>query len=182
VLLLELLIYPLPGEDPAYVQQNRARLVLDSVRDFAAPEFGVDIYKLEPPAAHTGVPDPHGPQAAAVQALFDEMGAITPKPWVVLSAGAGPEDFARTLTYAYRAQASGYLCGRAIWQSAFEHFPDYAQMEAVLAKDARRYVAELNALTDQLALPWQQHPCWQGGVAMAEQGPAFAQAYTEALA
>lgn len=178
VMLLELLVYPLPGEDPTQVQQHRAQLVLDSVRDFAAPEFGVDIYKLEPPAPHTGVADPHGKEAITAQALFDQMGQMTPKPWVVLSAGAGPDDFERTLTYAYRAGASGYLCGRAIWQSAFEHFPYFSRMESVLAQTSAPYVDRLNRLTDDLASPWNTHPCWGKGVPALPPGPKFAHAYT----
>lgn len=177
VLLLELLVYALPGDAPGYLDAHRTRLVLDSMRHFAHPEFGVDIYKLEPPAVLRGVPDPNGPQAAAVQRTYDELGELTTRPWVLLSAAAGPADFARSLTYAYRAGASGYLCGRAIWQSAFEHFPDLPALERELQSTASNYVRDINALTDRLARPWQRHPAWQGEVAMAGDGPAFTEQY-----
>jgi tagatose 1,6-diphosphate aldolase len=177
VLLLELLVYPLHKDSAGELEARRTQLVLDSMRDFASPDFGVDIYKLEPPATLRDVPDPDGPQAAAVQRNYDAMGALTTRPWVLLSAAAGPQDFKRSLTYACRAGASGYLCGRAIWQSAFEHFPDMAAMERELAGPAVRYVQELNALTDRLATPWPQHAAWQGGVVLAGDGPAFAQHY-----
>ena len=177
VLLLELLIYPLPGDASGFVAANRTRLVLDSMRDFAGLEFGVDIYKLEPPAALHQVPDPVGGQASPVQHAYDELGALTTRPWVLLSAGAGPADFQRSLTYAYRAGASGYLCGRAIWHSAFEHFPDLSAMEHSLASESVRYVHAINGLTDRLATPWHRHPAWTGGVAMAGAGPAFAEHY-----
>ncbi len=177
VLLLELLVYPLAGDAPGHLETHRTRLVLDSMRHFASAEFGVDIYKLEPPAALRDVPDPDGPQAVAVQRAYDELGALTTKPWVLLSAAAGPADFERSLTYAYRAGASGYLCGRAIWQSAFEHFPDRAALERELESVSARYVQQINALTDRLATPWHRHPAWQGGVAMAGNGPEFAQRY-----
>lgn len=180
VLLLELLVYPLPGDAPGTVDSQRTRLVLDSMRDFAAPEFGVDIYKLEPPAMLRQVPDPDGPQAAAVQRVYDEMGALTTRPWVLLSAAAGAADFQRSLTYAYRAGASGYLCGRAIWQTAFEKFPDMAAMQAELGTTSRTYVQGLNALTDRLATPWMQHPAWHGGVTLAGDGPAFTAGYARA--
>lgn len=180
VLLLELLVYALPGDVPGALEAQRTRLVLDSMRDFAAPEFGVDIYKLEPPAMLRQVPDPDGPLAAAVQRAYDELGALTTRPWVLLSAAAGPADFQRSLTYAYRAGASGYLCGRAIWQAAFEKFPDMAAMTLELRGAASAYVHELNALTDRLARPWMQHPAWQGGVTLAGDGAAFAAAYAAA--
>jgi len=177
VLLLELLVYPLPGEPEGYASANRTRLVLDSMRDFADADYGVDIYKLEPPAVLRDVPDPDGPQAAAVQRAYDELGAAATRPWVLLSAAAGPDDFRRSLTYAYRAGASGYLCGRAIWQSAFERFPDLPAVELALRTDSVAYARSLNALTDRMAAPWHRHPSWQGEVAMLGDGPAFATHY-----
>lgn len=182
VLLLELLVYPLPTDGPGQLEAQRTQLVLDSMRDFASAEFGVDIYKLEPPAMLRGVPDPGsaGPESAAVQAAYDKLGALTTRPWVLLSAAAGPDDFRRSLTFAYRAGASGYLCGRAIWQKAFEHFPDMAAMESALASQAGPYVDDINALTDRLARPWTSHPAWAGAVRMAGDGPAFAAGYARA--
>lgn len=180
VLLLELLVYPLPGEAPGYVSENRTRLVLDSMRDFADADYGVDIYKLEPPAVLRDVPDPDGPQAAAVQQAYDQLASLSTRPWVLLSAAAGPDDFQRSLTYAFRAGASGYLCGRAIWQGAFENFPDFAAMERVLSTESVRYVQSINALADRLAVPWTSHRAWRGGVGMAGDGPEFAAGYTPA--
>ena len=180
VLLLELLIYPLTSDAPGFLDANRTRLVVDSMRDFADPAYGVDIYKLEPPAALNQVPDPQGPDALAVQRAYDQLSAATTRPWVLLSAGAGAADFQRSLTYAYRAGASGYLCGRAIWHAAFERFPDIAAMEAVLAQSSVRYVQVINDLTDRMATPWQKHPAWQGSVTLAGAGPDFAGHYPAA--
>lgn len=177
VLLLELLVYALPGDAPGQLEAQRTPLVLDSMRDFASPDYGVDIYKLEPPAMLRGVPDPKGTDAAAVQRVYDRLGALTTRPWVLLSAAAGPTDFERSLTYALRAGASGYLCGRAIWQSAFQHFPDMAAMEKDLASGATRFMHAINELTDRLATPWHRHPAWHGGVKGAGDGPAFAAQY-----
>ena len=177
VLLLELLVYALPGDAPDYLATHRTRLVIDSMRDFADVSFGVDIYKLEPPVAVSAVPDPAGLQAPAVQKAYDELGALTTRPWVLLSAGAGPADFRKSLEYAYRAGASGYLCGRAIWHGAFERFPDFEAMNQALARDSVPYVAAINQLTDRLATPWQQHGCWKDGVSLAGAGPQFCEHY-----
>jgi len=162
--LLEVLIYPLPGEDPAAMEANREALVLDSIRPFTDPAYGVDIFKLEPPGPIHQVPDPDGPGAAALQSAYGRMAAMLPRPWVMLSAGAEAEDFARSMRYAYRAGASGYLAGRAIWSQAFSHFPDYAAMEQALATDSQRILSELNALTDAAATPWHAHPGFGGEV------------------
>lgn len=180
VMLLELLVYPLSSDSPGFLASKRSRLVVESMRDFADPGFGVDIYKLEPPAALRDVPDPHGPSAAAVQRAYDQLGILTSRPWVLLSAGAGPADFRKSLNYAYRAGASGYLCGRAIWHDAFAHFPDLPAMEQELAGRAVRYVEDLNGLTDELAVPWQRHPAWQGGPVLAGDGPEFTARYPTA--
>jgi len=177
VLLLELLVYPLPGEPAAPLDAARSQLVLDAMRDFADPGYGVDIYKLEPPAMIAGVPDPHGPDAGPVQRLYERLGAMATRPWVLLSAGASAADFERSLTYAYRAGASGYLCGRAIWHKAFENFPDMVKMQRVLADEAVPYLHRINALTDELALPWHKHEAMVGGVQLDGDGPAFAEAY-----
>lgn len=177
VFLLELLVYPLASDAPGQLEAQRSMLVLDSLRDFASPEFGVDIYKLEPPAPLRDVPDPDGAQAAAVQALYDRMGALTTRPWVLLSAAAGAADFERSLTYACRAGASGYLCGRAIWQQAFEHFPDLEALRAELASGSSLYMQRINSLTDRLASPWTQHASWGGSVGMDGDGPAFVAHY-----
>jgi tagatose 1,6-diphosphate aldolase len=182
VFLLELLVYPLAGESAQQLAAARPQLVLDSMRDFAEPGYGVDIYKLEPPAIISAVPDPHGAAAAAVQSCYDRLGALTTRPWVLLSAGAAAADFQRSLTYAYRAGASGYLCGRAIWHSSFEQFPDMNAMRTMLAQQAVPYLARINELTDRLATPWFAHAGVGGRVALGGDGPAFATGYAAGYA
>lgn len=177
VLLLELLVYPLPGESAEQLAAGRSRWVLDSMRDFGGSGFGVDIYKLEPPAMISNVPDPQGRKAAAVQALYDQLGAMTSRPWVLLSAGASAADFERSLKFAYRAGASGYLCGRAIWHSAFERFPDMNAMRQQLADQAVPYLRQINELTDREATPWFKHKAMGGEVGLIGDGPLFAAGY-----
>jgi tagatose 1,6-diphosphate aldolase len=153
--ILEVLIYRLPDEDPAAFATSRPRLVREAVADFLSPEFNVDLFKLEPAGPLAGVADPDGPEAQATQALYDELVAEVDRPWVLLSAGASAADFKRSLVYAYRAGASGYLCGRAIWQDAFNRFPDFEGMEGVLGQTSVRYLDEINELTDRMAQAWR---------------------------
>lgn len=163
--VFELLVYPLASDREQtreYIEMKTKQpgLVLESVRTFADPKYGVDLFKLESPIPAGDLPDPDGEGADAAQALFNELGRIAGRPWVMLSAGAGMTQFRRVLHYAYAAGASGYLAGRAIWLEAFQRFPDWNAIEAGLREQAVPYMRELNALTDAAATPWHRHPCY----------------------
>jgi tagatose 1,6-diphosphate aldolase len=178
--LFELLVYPFAqtdgtGSDYVEHREKRPEMVIDSVRAFSDPGFGIDIFKLESPLAAPDVPDPDGPEAADCQDLFDRLGAAAGRPWVMLSAGASMSQFKRVLTYAYRAGASGYLAGRAIWSRAFEQFPDMDAFEAELIRDALPYMRELNEMTDRMAQPWTD--CFTDRVWLAGGGPDFPMQY-----
>jgi tagatose 1,6-diphosphate aldolase len=184
--LLELLVYPFAGTEghTADYTENPGKypeLVLQSLADFADPDYGVDIYKLESPVLAAGLPDPDaGDEASrATQALFAEMAGMIDRPWVMLSAGASMDVFRRVLTYAYRAGANGYLAGRAIWWPAFQAWPDLDQMRRNLAEQAVGYVAEINALTESLARPWEFAPCFAGTADLANAGHDFPALYPD---
>jgi tagatose 1,6-diphosphate aldolase len=173
--VFELLVYPLAKDaeqTTEYVEMKtkQAQLVIDSVRAFADPRFGVDLFKLESPVPAGDVPEPGSPGSAAVQALFDELDRAAGRPWVMLSAGAGMSEFRRVLYYAYGAGASGYLAGRAIWLEAFQRFPDWDGIRDELRGAAVPYMRELNELTGAMARPWHTHPCY--GAAGARIEPA----------
>ncbi len=187
--LLELLVFPFAGaadHTTDYIEhkEKRPELVLQSVRDFASPLYGVDIFKLESPlaAAHLPDPDQGGADVAAAQDLFTRMGALIDRPWVMLSAGAGMEEFRRVLHYAFNAGASGFLAGRAIWWKAFqEHYPDLSAMEAALADEGLRYFGQINRMTDRMARPWMQSPVFANGPVLQHAGQTFPARYAAAL-
>ena len=163
--VFELLVYPLAKDaeqtrDYVEMRSKHPELVLESVRTFADPAYGVDLFKLESPIAAADVPGVGATGWEAAQEWFDALGAAAGRPWVMLSAGAGMDDFRRVLTHAYRAGASGYLAGRAIWLKAFQQFPDWAAIRAELRRNAVAYMHELNALTDAAARPWCEHACY----------------------
>jgi tagatose 1,6-diphosphate aldolase len=177
--VFELLLYPLPGEKNQTTQyiemaDKRADLVLESVHEFAKAEYLVDIFKLESPLPASQCPGVGQPGAEAVQVLFNEMGKLCGRPWVMLSAGAGMAEFRNILTHAYAAGASGYLAGRAIWLKAFQHFPDWEAIRADLRGEAVAYMRDLNALTDAHATPWME--AW-GGVALHDATESFRKTY-----
>ena len=157
--LFELLVYPLSGDEDQtkdYVEMSNKKTdqVLASVEEFAKPDYGVDVFKLESPVNAKGIPGVNGDGWEAVQAAFDEMGRLAARPWIMLSAGAGKQDFRNVLTHAYKAGASGYLAGRAIWLDAFGHYPDWDTFKRDLDAHSVPYMEELNRLTDSAATPW----------------------------
>ncbi|NNU80948.1 tagatose 1,6-diphosphate aldolase [Halovulum dunhuangense] len=175
--LFELLVYPLKGDadqtkDYVEMAGKRSDHVLGSVEEFARSDYGIDVFKLESPVA---AKDADG--SAAVQAVFDEMGRLAGRPWVMLSAGAGKAEFKAVMEHAYKAGASGYLAGRAIWLDAFGAYPDWAAIEAGLRGEGCAYMAELNALTDAAALPWFDHPCFGGRTGVQPADASFRHVY-----
>jgi tagatose 1,6-diphosphate aldolase len=171
--VFELLVYPLARDAEQtreYVEMKtkQAELVIDSVRTFADPRFGVDLFKLESPVPAGDVPEPGTAGSAQVREHFNELHRAAGRPWVMLSAGAGMRDFKRVLHYAYAAGASGYLAGRAIWLEAFQQFPDWDGIRDELRREAVPYMRELNALTDAAARPWHAHGCFGAGGARVE--------------
>lgn len=162
--VLELLVYPFLGSanhTADYVESpgKLPALVIESVCEFARPEYGVDLLKLESPLAANSLPPRDGGKpAAAAQAEFDAVGDICREhrlPWVLLSGGAAPDKFERVLQYAYAAGAGGFLAGRTIWLNAVRsHFPDLDAVAAELRKESVRILDRLSGLTKSEANPW----------------------------
>lgn len=183
--LFELLVYPLDSDahqTQEYVEMKgkRADDVLKSVEEFAKPEYGVDVFKLESPIAASDVPGVGNEGWEETQAIFDEMGKLAGRPWVMLSAGAGKPQFRNVLTHAYKAGASGYLAGRAIWLDAFSHFPDWDKMRSDLNGEANTYMDDLNKLTEAHAMPWHQHSVFTGnGQKFTPSDASFRSIYAE---
>ncbi|GAA4223982.1 tagatose 1,6-diphosphate aldolase [Sagittula marina] len=162
--VLELLVYPFPdsaNHTTDYVESpdKRAELVIESVREFAKPEYGVDLFKLETPLPAASLPPLDGSPAhrEATQA-FDELGRICAEagaPWVMLSGGSAPEHFGRVLEYSYAAGAKGFLAGRTIWlDSIVCGFPDVEAVLAHLERDGLQRLRTLKALTSEKVTPW----------------------------
>jgi tagatose 1,6-diphosphate aldolase len=179
--LFELLVYPLATDahrttEYVEMQGKSTEHVLASVAEFARPDYGVDVFKLESPVAAAAADG-----SAAVQAAFDEMGRLAGRPWVMLSAGAGQTEFRAILEHAFRAGASGFLAGRAIWLEAFGAYPDWAAIDARLRGGAAGYLAEIGALADRAARPWHAHPVFGAeGARFSPADASFRHVYEEA--
>ncbi|MCJ8309967.1 MAG: tagatose 1,6-diphosphate aldolase [Rhizobiaceae bacterium] len=176
--LFELLVYPLASDahqtkDYVEMKGKKADDVLKSVEEFAKPDYGVDVFKLESPV---NAADADG--SAEVQAIFDEMGRLAGRPWVMLSAGAGKAEFRNVLDHAFKAGASGFLAGRAIWLDAFNHYPDWEAIERDLRGDSSAYMSDISALADAAAADWSKHPCFgEGGARFAPADASFRHGY-----
>ncbi len=182
--LLEPLVYPLEQDEAAaglYIEDpaKRPELVIDTVKEFAKPEYGIDIFKLETPVAANQVPAPEEESSAVAdtQGWFGKIDALLDRPWVMLSAGAGMEPFRRVLTYAFRAGASGYLAGRAIWWEAFKSWPDQAAFEAALADSGVTYMHRINEALRRDATPWWKRPAFAAGLEFDPGGEVFVDRY-----
>ena len=178
--LLELLVYPLASDahqtrDYIEMKGKKADDVLASVEEFAKPDYGVDVFKLESPV---NASDADG--SAAVQTVFDEMGRLAGRPWVMLSAGAGKAEFREVLKHAFSAGASGFLAGRAIWLDAFTAYPDWDRIRAELEGSSVDYMAEISALAEAKAANWTKHPCYgQDGAGFAPADARFRHGYAD---
>ncbi|NRG19278.1 tagatose 1,6-diphosphate aldolase [Rhizobiales bacterium] len=182
--VFELLVYPLAKDaeqtkDYVEMKGKKTDDVLKSVEEFAKPDYGVDLFKLESPLNANDVPGVGGEGWEETQAAFDEMGRLAGRPWVMLSAGAGKGAFRNILTHAYKAGASGYLAGRAIWLDAFSHFPDWEKMRSELEGEGTAYMRKLNALTDKRATPFTSHACYgEGGGCFRPADASFRSGYS----
>lgn len=177
--LFELLVYPLATDThqtSEYVEMEgkHAHHVLDSVREFSKPDYGIDVFKLESPVPAKGIGEA---DRVITQKLFNEMGALCGRPWVMLSAGASMAEFKTVMEHAYAAGASGYLAGRAIWADPFKAFPDWDAIRAGLRAKSLPYMAELNAMTDKAATPWFDHPLYAGKVSVEHPNASFRHEY-----
>ena len=179
--VLELLDYALPQDGNIATESDTryTERIIESVRTFAAPEYGVDIFKLPAPVRRAPAPDDDA-AITATERAFARMAEACGRPWVLLSAGVADAEFFSLLAYAYRAGASGYLAGRALWQRAIARYPDREGMVDILNSEGLAYLKRVNDLTDELAWPWHEHPCWMGGPELRECGERFMTAYPDA--
>lgn len=162
--VFELLVYPFAksaAHTLDYVEspEKMPDLVLDSVREFSHPRYGIDLFKLESPLPGATLPARDGgPTHLRAQSLFDQMGKICEDaciPWVMLSAGVTPRQFVRVMEYAYAAGANGFLAGRAIWWEAMQHFPDLEKCAEQLRRQGGETLAELEQLTQRSGRAWR---------------------------
>ena len=133
--VIENLIYPLAGEDPATPQQRADRIIEAAI---ALDDLKPDLIKLEYPG-----------DAASCKRLADSLTV----PWAVLSAGVGFDQFADALRVACDdGGTSGFIAGRSIWKEAVGM--DRPTRQAFLADEGRRRLDDLVKVIDGRARPY----------------------------
>lgn len=165
--ILEVVNYPLDGKAPksAAYAREKAERVIDAARVFSAPEFRVDMLKLEFPGELSFVKEFQERSFSANEVVYDlndvkeycrrtdEASAV---PWVILSAGVEPEEFIENIKISNAAGASGFLCGRAVWKNIIDYYPEEPSMEAFIRDEAAGYFQSILD-ANSAALPWFEH-------------------------
>lgn len=167
--LLEVVTYPVgqPTTDTPEFARNRPHHVIEAAREFSSGAYKVDVLKLEFPCdlkytrefrhgtfdkkERTAVYD-----LGEVHAFCRELDAAAGKPWVILSGGVDIQEFIAALELAVEAGASGFLCGRAIWQGVISTYPHEERMRDLLASEGLANFERANAVADR-ARPWFAH-------------------------
>lgn len=169
--VLEVVTYRLGrgAGDAAFAREKPDRVV-DAARTYADPAFGVDLLKIEFPADLRYAEEYQGHRfgrgepvydRAAVEAACRRLDDAAGMPWLILSAGVDPDEFAENVRLANAAGASGFLCGRAVWKGAVDHVGDAAAMRAYMEDSGRRYF-EMICAANEAALPWHLHRRYRG--------------------
>jgi tagatose 1,6-diphosphate aldolase len=169
-LLLETVGYVLLDDEvdsDSVFAKRKPGIVAQTAAEFSKPEYGVDILKLEFPAnlkytAEYADGKFDGEKREPVYDLDDVKGFCkdvddaSEVPWVILSAGVDIDEFAENVRIATAAGASGFLCGRAIWQDCLPLYPDVEAMEDYLAKGGAENFKRINNIYKQ-ATPLFEH-------------------------
>lgn len=180
--VLEVVTYSLDdGRKGAAFARQKPGLVIDAARMYSAPEYGVDLLKLEFPAdlKYTAEYQDHPFAAgtvcydrAEVEGFCRELDEAAGVPWVILSAGVDPDEFVENIQLANTAGASGFLCGRAVWKKVVDHWPDVQAMRQYMAEEGRtffRRIREANAG----ARPWHAHRRFRHAASALQTEPPF---------
>jgi len=124
LLVLEVLTYRLPDEEPGRYEQLKPDLIREAA--LLAESCGARVLKLESPGS-----------ASACSRVTDALEV----PWAVLSAGVDHDTFVGVLREALAGGASGFIAGRSLWKEAVVLSP--AERRAFLLGEGRRRLAEL---------------------------------------
>jgi tagatose 1,6-diphosphate aldolase len=115
--------------------RKKPHIVIESMREFTKPRYGVDVLKVEVPVNMKfvdGAKSFAGEKAYSKQEALDyfhKAANVVTKPFIYLSAGVSNAEFSETLELAGESgvKFNGVLCGRATWKDGI---PIYAKQGA----------------------------------------------------
>jgi len=145
-LLVESVAYPAAGESPEDFSRKRPELVIGAARTLT--ELPFDILKSEFPADIFYEKD-----EAKLADYCRQLTDASRLPWTLLSAGVNYDLFYKQAEIAFRAGASGFLAGRALWQEATD-LPTREERQKFFAVTARQRLEKLAELVDEYGVPW----------------------------
>jgi sulfofructosephosphate aldolase len=133
--VIENLIYALPGEEPT--SQNREDAIIEAAR--ALDDLDIDLLKLEYPGSPEGC---------------RRLAKILTKPWAVLSAGVPFDQFTDIIKIAAdEGGASGFIAGRSVWREVVSLAG--RDREEFLTAVARPRLDRLVEVAGRYARPWR---------------------------
>ena len=117
-------------EDTLEYARKKPSVVAGSMQEFSKPQYGIDVLKVEVPVNMEFVQGSKAYKGEAAysreEALrhFRDTAAMTPLPFIYLSAGVSNSVFIETLELATESGVSynGVLCGRATWKDGIPIF------------------------------------------------------------
>jgi tagatose 1,6-diphosphate aldolase len=154
--------------------KKKPQIVIESMREFTKPRYGVDVLKVEVPVNMKFV---EGAKAYAGQKayskkeaadLFLKAASVTTKPFIYLSAGVSNAEFTEALELAGESgvKFNGVLCGRATWKDGI---PIYAKQGAEAFRKwlQTEGVKNINNVNDRLKAATSWHSIYEVEPAMA---------------
>ncbi len=138
--------------------------VLEAMRTFSDPRFGIDVLKVEVPVNMNyaeGFTDGKIVYSRSeAEEWFRRQSQVSDIPFIYLSAGVSADLFRKTLLFAKEAGAafSGVLCGRATWAGCVGPFMENGEeaARAWLREEGRNNILELNEVLRESAVPWNK--------------------------
>ena len=135
--------------------------VIDMMKEFSNPRYGVDVLKVEVPVNMDYVEGygngefVHTKEEA--MKFFKEQSEATNLPFIFLSAGVSARMFQETLKFAKLSGSkfNGVLCGRATWANGVDEFILKGEESARewMKTQGRKNIQELNDVLNKTATP-----------------------------
>lgn len=160
-LFLEILTYDANIEDEKEFAKLKPRKVIEAMRSYADPRYGVDVFKVEVPVNMKYVEGFAENEVIYTQAQatahFAAQSAVCAQPFIFLSAGVSAQLFQQTLIFAKQAGSSynGVLCGRATWADGAKIYKAQGKDASIewLKTQGIKNIQELDEVLQQNATP-----------------------------
>ena len=163
---LELLTYDANIDDVKSAEYAKVKphKVIETVKEFSDPKYGVTVLKVEVPVNMAYVA---GYTDKDIDAVYTQDGAAryfksesdaTNLPFIFLSAGVSNEMFLEELKFASQSdcQFNGVLCGRATWKQSTQLFANESDEvgRKWLQTEGKKNIERLNRVLSETATPW----------------------------